>query len=230
MKFFRGATPLEIIAVRLDPGDDVQQSLARVARDLSLVAGAVVSGSGTLGYIALESPVTETYPPAVQAVTKSGPGHLVAAQGLVATEGIQVTVTVARRGEVYCGQVVEGCTVLHGAEFVLLRAGGTRWAFPPSDETGIPSLQAVAPPGGAAVSLMGRPVDVNAVAMVPGTLIRKHGALPVARTADTLVVAMADPNNPFAIDDLRAASGLRVQPVAAPPAELLRAIEQALSG
>jgi type IV pilus assembly protein PilB len=73
---------------------------------------------------------------------------------------------------------------------------------------------------------MGRPVDVAAIALVPAALIRKHRALPVARTADTLVVAMPDPNDPFAIDDFRAATGLRVQPVAVPPAELMRAIEQ----
>ena len=68
------------------------------------------------------------------------------------------------------------------------------------------------------------------MALVPASLIRRHHALPVARTADTVVVAMADPNNPFAIDDFRAATGLRVQPVAVPPQELLRAIDLALTG
>ena len=41
---------------------------------------------------------------------------------------------------------------------------------------------------------------------------------------------MADPNNPFAIDDFRAASSLRIQPVGVPPQELMRAIEQLLAG
>src|SRR5205085_2872692 len=136
----------------------------------------------------------------------------------------------SRRNEIFCGQVMPGTVVLHSAEFVVLRAGGMRWAFPPAPETGVPALQAVAPLGAAPVTLLGRPVDVSAVALVPAAMIRRHQALPVARTADTLVVAMADPNNPFAIDDFRAATGLRVQPVAVPPQELLRAIEVALTG
>jgi predicted DNA-binding protein with PD1-like motif len=230
MKLFRGATAVELIAVRLDPGDDVLGSLNRVASDLQLAAGAVLSGSGTLARIALETPATETWPPAVYAVEKGGPGQIVAAQGLVASEAVHLSLTVARRAELFSGSAMDGCRVLHGAEFVVLRAGGTRWGFMPAAATGIPTLEAVLPPGAAAITLLGRPVDAAAVALVPTALVRRHQALPVARTADTLVVAMADPNNPFALDDFRAATGLRVQPVAVPPVELARAIEQALSG
>lgn len=86
--------------------------------------------------------------------------------------------------------------------------------------------------GGAApvnITLMGRPVDPNALAAVPRALIQKHGCLPVAKTADTLIVAMADPNNPFAIDDLRQATGLRIQTVAVPARDLMPALQQLLT-
>jgi predicted DNA-binding protein with PD1-like motif len=233
MNVYRGATAVEVIAIRLDRGDDLADSLARAARDLQLAAGAVISGAGSLTRFALETIATETYPPAVNVVEKQGPGQIIAAQGIIASESLSVTLTVARRTEIFCGQALPGTLVLHSAEFVVLRAGGTRWAYPPQAETGAPMLEAVAPPSAhaaAPLTLLGRPVDVTAVALVPPGLIRRHHALPVARTSDTLVVAMADPNNPFAIDDFRAATGLRVQAVAVPPQELLRAIEMALTG
>jgi type IV pilus assembly protein PilB len=77
--------------------------------------------------------------------------------------------------------------------------------------------------------LLGRPVDPNAIAAIPRALIQKHGCLPVAKTADTLVVAMTDPNNPFAIDDLRQACGLRIQTVAVPARDLMPALQQLLT-
>ena len=82
MNVYRGATAVEVIAIRLDPGDDIVDCLPRVARDLQLAAGAVISGAGTLSRFALESPATETFPPAVNVTEKQGPGQIVAAQGI----------------------------------------------------------------------------------------------------------------------------------------------------
>lgn len=230
MKFFRGATAVEVIAVRLDAGDDVLAALQQVVRDLQLAAGTILSGSGTLDRIALEVAATATYPPATYVTEKQGPVQIIATQGLIAGETAQVTLTTARRNEFFCGIAMPGCIVQHSAEFILLRAGGARWGFAPEESTGVPLLEATGATSAAAVTLLGRPVDVAAVALVPPSLIRRHNALPVAKTADTLVVAMADPNNPFAIDDFRAASNLRIQPVGVPPQELARAIEQLLAG
>lgn len=231
MKSFRGATAVEIIVVRLDPGDEVRACLERAVSDLSLAAGLVISGSGTLDRITLENPATTSFPAAVYATEKSGPGQIVAAQGLVTDGSVTVTLTVARRGEVYVGSALDGCLVLHGAEFVILRAGGARWTFVPGVGLGLPEFEAAAPSAPVPnVMMMGRPVDPMAIALVPPALIRRHQALPVARAGDTLVVAMVDPNNPFAIDDIRAATGLRVQTVAVPPHELMPALEAILAG
>jgi type IV pilus assembly protein PilB len=87
------------------------------------------------------------------------------------------------------------------------------------------------PAGPAApITVMGRPIDPAAVALVPKALLQKHGCLPVAKTGDTLVVAMTDPNNPFAIDDLRQATGLRIQTVAVAARDLVPALQQVLGG
>ena len=63
-------------------------------------------------------------------------------------------------------------------------------------------------------------MDPRAISLVPKRLMQQHQCVPVGKTQDTLVVAMVDANNPFAIDDLRAATGLRIQAVQVPAQEL----------
>lgn len=53
-------------------------------------------------------------------------------------------------------------------------------------------------------------VDPAAASLVPDTLARRYSALPIAFEEDKLVVAMADPANVLAIDDIRAISGREV--------------------
>jgi predicted DNA-binding protein with PD1-like motif len=229
MQSFRGATAVEVIAVRVDAGEELLHAVSQAVTEMQLAAGAIVSGSGTLAHMHLEVSANLMWPPAVYAFEKQGPADIISAQGHVVSGNAELYLTVARRNEVHAGRVMPGTKALHYVELVLLRAGNTRWARVPDAQTGIPLLQAVAPQAPAAVTLMGRPVDPGAIALVPPELLRKHGCLPVARTADTLIVAMADPNNPFAIDDLREATGLRIQAVHVPAKELMPALHQALS-
>jgi len=226
MQYFRGATAGEVIAVRLDAGEDVLESLAAAAGDLQLAAGAVVSGGGTLEHIRLEVPANMAWPATVYAIEKQGPAEIVSAQGHVIRGAVELNLTVARRAEVHAGRVLPGTKVLHFVELVLLRAGNARWTRVP-DARGIPLLQTVSGVP-AEVSLMGRPVDPAAIALVPPALLRKHGCLPVARSGEVLVVAMTDPGNPFAIEDLREATGLRIQAVAVTARELVPALQKAL--
>jgi hypothetical protein len=139
---------------------------------------------------------------------------------------------VARRNEVHAGKVMAGTRILHFAELTILRAGNARWTRVPHPQTGVPLLHAQAagqvPQG--AVTLRGHAVDMTALALVPKELMRRHGVLPVAKSGDTLVVAMTDPNNPFAIDDLRQVTGMRIQAVAVPAQELLPVLQQVLTG
>ncbi|MFN3649038.1 MAG: PCC domain-containing protein [Armatimonadota bacterium] len=230
MQYFRGATAHEIVAVRLDAGEDLLESLSRVVSELRLTAGAVLSGTGTLEQIRLETPANLLWPPTVYAVERQGPGQIVSAQGHVANGEVELFLSVSKRGEVFGGKAMPGNRVLHSVELVLLRAGSTRWTHTAHPETGLPLLQAVSPTAAPEITLMGRPVDPNAIALVPLSLLRKHACLPVARSADTLVVAMTDPSNPFAIEELREATGLRIQTVAVSAQELMPALQRVLSG
>ncbi len=69
-------------------------------------------------------------------------------------------------------------------------------------------------------------VDGSAIARVPGPVCRRHTAIPFAVEGDKLVVAMADPANVFAIDDIRSVSGMDVRPVVATKPDVMAAIER----
>jgi type IV pilus assembly protein PilB len=74
------------------------------------------------------------------------------------------------------------------------------------------------------VDLSDHPVDAAAVSLVPSNVCRRHTALPIGREDGRLLVAMADPANVFAIDDIRSITGLEVRALVATRADVLAAI------
>jgi type IV pilus assembly protein PilB len=74
------------------------------------------------------------------------------------------------------------------------------------------------------VDLTEYPVDRSAVALVPMQLVRRYEVLPIGRDGDRLMLAMADPRDVLALDDVRAAIRLQVRPVVAERNDLLAAI------
>jgi Type II secretory pathway, ATPase PulE/Tfp pilus assembly pathway, ATPase PilB len=74
------------------------------------------------------------------------------------------------------------------------------------------------------VDLTEYPVDRSAVALVPAQLLRRHEVLPIGRDGDRLMLAMAEPRDVLALDDVRAAVRLQVRPVVAERSDLLAAI------
>ncbi len=76
------------------------------------------------------------------------------------------------------------------------------------------------------VELTDFPVDRAAVALVPDTIARRHGALPIAFDGENLKVAMSNPGNVVAVDDLRAFTGMKVTPVVATHDDVMAAIDR----
>jgi type IV pilus assembly protein PilB len=68
-------------------------------------------------------------------------------------------------------------------------------------------------------------VDGSAVARVPDA-VRRHTALPIGYEDGKLLVAMADPANVFAIDDIRSLTGFEVKPLVATRADVIAAINR----
>jgi type IV pilus assembly protein PilB len=71
-----------------------------------------------------------------------------------------------------------------------------------------------------------RPVDEEVLALVPEATARKYDIFPIERARDALTLAMADPMNLPALDDVTFLTGLRVMAAVAPISVIRQAIEQ----
>ena len=74
------------------------------------------------------------------------------------------------------------------------------------------------------VELADYAVERAAVEMVPTSLMRRHEVLPIAIEGNRLIVAMADPGDVIALDDVRASVQLMVRPVLAEQSDLRAAL------
>ncbi len=78
------------------------------------------------------------------------------------------------------------------------------------------------------VELLEYPVDRTAVSMVSSAICRRHGVLPIGVEDGRIRLATADPGNVFALDDVRAATHLVVEPVMAEKHDLAAAMDRYL--
>src|SRR2546428_3229194 len=69
-------------------------------------------------------------------------------------------------------------------------------------------------------------IDPSAAMLIPDQVARRYRALPIAYEDSRLLVAMADPANRFALDDIRTITGMEVQPVVATAADIEGAIRK----
>ncbi len=76
------------------------------------------------------------------------------------------------------------------------------------------------------VDLVGYPIDAAALAKIPLALTLRHRVLGIAMTDDELIVAVSDPNDVVALDDIRAATGMKIRPVVAARTELRKIIDR----
>ena len=69
-------------------------------------------------------------------------------------------------------------------------------------------------------------IDESIIRLIPSDVARKYQFIPVSKTGATLTVAMADPTNVFAMDDITFITGYRVEPVVASEEALREAIDK----
>jgi type IV pilus assembly protein PilB len=77
-----------------------------------------------------------------------------------------------------------------------------------------------------AVDLNGMDIDEAVLKIIPADLARKYTILPVSKTGATITVAMIDPTNVFAMDDVKFMTGYRVEPVVASESGIRVAIDR----
>jgi type IV pilus assembly protein PilB len=56
-------------------------------------------------------------------------------------------------------------------------------------------------------------IDPSVLSLIPQEVAQKHSVLPLSRVGATLTLAMVDPTNVFAMDDVKFMTGLNVEPV-----------------
>src|SRR6059036_3783645 len=77
-----------------------------------------------------------------------------------------------------------------------------------------------------AINLAKVEIDEGVVKLIPSEVAQKYLILPVRRTGATLTIAMVDPTNVFAMDDIKFMTGYNVEPVVASELAIKEAIDK----
>ena len=81
-----------------------------------------------------------------------------------------------------------------------------------------------------AINLEEYHIDQSVLKLIPADMTRKYLIMPVARVGATLTVAMADPSNVFAIDDIKFMTGYNVEVVVASESGIAGSITRHYAG
>ncbi len=76
------------------------------------------------------------------------------------------------------------------------------------------------------VDLSEYPIDPSATVLIPEPVAKRYRALPIGERDGRLLVAMSDPANVYALDDIRTITGRDVEPVVATAADVNAAIQK----
>src|SRR5436190_4688419 len=77
-----------------------------------------------------------------------------------------------------------------------------------------------------AISLEGVKIDETIIKVIPADVARKYTILPISKTGAKVTIAMIDPTNVFAMDDIKFMTGYNVEPVVAAESSLRAAIDK----
>jgi len=72
-------------------------------------------------------------------------------------------------------------------------------------------------------------IDAAVVKLIPQETAKRYQILPLSRVGASLTIAMVDPTNVFAMDDIKFMTGFNIEPVVASETAIMEAIEKAYS-
>src|SRR5438093_3023009 len=132
-------------------------------------------------------------------------GTLLLASGHITHEQLRAALAEQATTSKSLGRIVIDSRVLSEADLVSVLAGQLGLAF---------------------IDLDGAQIDVGAAGLISDTLARRYQALPIGWDDGKLVLAMADPGNVFAIDDIRTITKSEVRVVVTTPIAVMSAIDR----
>src|SRR3954470_960836 len=74
------------------------------------------------------------------------------------------------------------------------------------------------------ISLQKFEIDLAVIKLVPAETAQRYQIIPLSRSGATLTIAMTDPTNVFAMDDIKFMTGYNVEPVVASETAVIDAI------
>src|SRR5246127_1405498 len=80
-----------------------------------------------------------------------------------------------------------------------------------------------------AINLSYFDIDPSVVKLIPFETAKRYQILPLSRVGASLTIAMVDPTNVFAMDDIKFMTGFNIEPVVASESSILVGIEKAYS-
>src|SRR2546423_6666122 len=137
--------------------------------------------------------------------TRNQLGTLLLERGLVNQEQLDTALEERRKGGKSLGRVLTAAGIVSEGDLVSTLAARIGLAF---------------------VDLGEYTIAPSAVGLISDSLARRFQAIPVGWEENRLVVAMADPSNVVAIDDIRTITGAEVRTVVATRGAILEAIER----
>jgi len=78
-----------------------------------------------------------------------------------------------------------------------------------------------------AINLSYFEIDASVVKLIPFETAKRYQILPLSRVGASLTIAMVDPTNVFAMDDIKFMTGFNIEPVVASESSILEGIEKA---
>lgn len=151
----------------------------------------------------MANPKSET-PKAKQPVSRRL-GDLLVADGLITPEQLQQALQEQKGSNEKLGSILVRLGMLHEDQYIGFL----------SRQYGIPSI-----------TLSQLDIDPEVVKLIPVQIAKKYEVLPIKRSGNTLTMAMADPTNVFALDDVGFMTNLQVVPVVASQGAIRQAIDR----
>ncbi len=136
-------------------------------------------------------------------------GDLLLAEGLLTSEQLQQALSEQQRSRERLGSILVRLRFLDEDRLIEFLAR----------QYGVPSVR-----------LDGVELDPDVLRLVPPALARKHEVVPIRRVGQTLTLAMADPTNVFALDEIGFVTDLQPLPVVASQAAIRRALARWTEG
>ncbi len=126
-------------------------------------------------------------------------GQILLEKGLVKSEQLEEALKVQKNTTEQLGRIL--VELGHVTERDVLRAH--------AEQLGIPFLE-----------LDRTSVDEDVAKAIPQSVVQRYNAVPIRRSGNRLTVAMADPTNVFALDDIRLITGYEIDPMLAAPDDI----------